>query len=253
MSNQTNHPCPPVEVVETNDGSKSLYDSKRQLHYRSRWGARAESRHVFVEGTGITSSASPWRVLELGFGAAINFGQTVAALCEGDGGRLEYHAVEYALVAPNDLSFHAGVAGRVARRALKRVGRGDGPVRVEELEGRVVLWLHPIDWLDFDRPELSADAVYFDPFGPKSEPESWTADCFATARRHMAPKAVLGTYSAATAVKRAMFAADLEVATAPGPGPKREITFASPSRERLEARTDIELLDRQDYLGGTRD
>ncbi|MFW5966138.1 MAG: MnmC family methyltransferase [Persicimonas sp.] len=239
--------------METEDGSKSLYDSKRQLHYRSRWGACSESRHVFVDGTRVANSASPWRVLELGFGAAINFGQTVAALLEQKGERLEYHAVEYAPVAPGDLSFHTGVAGRLARRALQEVGRSSDPVRVEGLEGRVELWLHPVGWLDFERPDLRADAVYFDPFGPRNEPDSWTIDCFVTARRHMAPEALLGTYSAATAVKRAMFAAGFHVATAPGPGPKREITFASPSRARLEARPELELLDRRHYLRGAHD
>lgn len=238
-----------VDIIETGDGSHTLWDRDRDVRYRSTHGARQESRHVFVEGTGLVERATPWRVLELGFGAGVNFHETVAALQERHPeGRLVYHSVDRAPVAADRLTFHEGEAGDMARRALQRIDlEVPQTVVVTGFEGRVELHLHPMEWeqldaVDIDRP---ADAVYFDPFGPRNEADSWSDACFDVARRHMTDHALLGTYSAASGVKRSMFRAGLAVATAPGPGKKREITFASPSTSALDR---YELLDRDRYL-----
>ncbi|MFB6372868.1 MAG: MnmC family methyltransferase, partial [Bradymonadaceae bacterium] len=156
-------------------------------------------------------------------------------------------AVDYAPVSPDLLDFHDGKAGRMVRAALRQIDP-DAPasVRVDDDAGRITLHLHPVDWTGLALEDFRADALYYDPFGPKSEPDSWTTDCFEVARAHMTPDALLGTYSAATRVKRAMVAADLAIATAPGPGPKHEITYAA---RRPEALADHELLDRRKYLG----
>ncbi len=237
-----------LEIVETGDGSKTLYDREKQVHYRNMSGARTESRYVFLEGTGLVDREAPWRVLELGFGAAVNFTQTTLACLEHDDGRLEYHSVEYAPVDPTLLEFHEGEVGDIARQALAEVRETDEPAHVTGFEGRVTLNLYPTKWLDFELPGLEAHAVYYDPFGPRSEPDSWTVACFENARRHMAEDGVLGTYSAATHVKRKIFEAGLWVASAPGPGRKREVTFASPARDELARRDNFELLSRDKYL-----
>ncbi|MFB6262634.1 MAG: MnmC family methyltransferase, partial [Bradymonadaceae bacterium] len=127
----------------------------------------------------------------------------------------------------------------LARRALASAREPHSPVRVSGPDGRIELVLHLREWTTFDA-DLSADAVYYDPFGPKAEPESWTVECFEMAREQIADDALLGTYSAASDVKRAMAEAGFAVATAPGTGRKREVTFASPSPEALEP---YELLD----------
>ena len=236
-----------LEIVETGDGSRTLFDPDRDVHYSSLHGAHDESRHIFIDGTKLTHRDSPWHVLELGFGAGINFVQTAAALDEQlPAGSLVYHAVDYAPVAADRVDFHDGRAGELVSRVLESVDV-DCPSRVSasSSDGALTLHLHPLPWSQLELSEGFADAVFYDPFGPKSEPDSWTPHCFEVARRHMGGSALLGTYSAATRVKRAMFRADLHVASAPGPGPKREITFASRDPDQLR---DYELLDPSDYL-----
>ncbi|MFP4598871.1 MAG: tRNA (5-methylaminomethyl-2-thiouridine)(34)-methyltransferase MnmD [Persicimonas sp.] len=258
MTDRKLHNPNDITVVDTRDGSKTLYDKDKQVHYRSVWGARRESRYVFVEGSGLTRRPAPWRVLELGFGAAVNFTQTVEACLRTPGATLDYHAVEYAPVEPSLLEFHRTEAGDIARRALAQLGETGEPTAVEPAllqpasvegcDGRVRLNLYPTRWLDLSARDLLADAIYYDPFGPRSEPDSWSTECFEVAARHMAPHAILATYSAATHVKRAIFAAGLVAATAPGPGRKREITFAAHTPDILEGRDGLELLSRDRYL-----
>jgi tRNA U34 5-methylaminomethyl-2-thiouridine-forming methyltransferase MnmC len=251
MSSHRQTPYRPdeIETVETRDGSRTLFDPERDVHYSSLHGAVDESRHIFIRGTGLIDRSPPWRVLELGFGAGINFVQTLRAFRERqEDGELEYHAVDYAPVSPGDVAFHEGEAGEMVRRALEDIDpEAPEPVRVDDETGRVTLTVHPTAWCELDLGDFRADAIFFDPFGPKNEPNSWRTDCFEVARRHLQPDAMLGTYSAATDVKRAMFEAHLAVASADGPGPKHEITFAARHPEVL---ADYQQLDRDDYLDG---
>ncbi len=252
MTSPTRTPYRPdqLDVVETRDGSHTLFDHERDVHYSSLHGAVDESRHIFVHGTGLNDRPPPWRVLELGFGAGINFVQTLRAFRErfepGETARLDYRAVDYAPVAAEVVDFHDGEAGEMVREALGQIDpETPRAVRVEDRTARVQLTVHPTDWRTLELADFRADALFYDPFGPKREPDSWTTECFEVARAHLRPDARLGTYSAATRVKRAMFEADLAVATADGPGPKHEITFAARHSETLEP---YELLDRRDYL-----
>lgn len=236
-----------VEVVETGDGSHTLFDRERDVHYSSLHGAVDESRHIFVEGTGLSDRQPPWHVLELGFGAGINFVETCRALrSHTEMGKLIYHAVDYAPVSPESVEFHEMTDGSLVTRVLAAVDlERPTTVEVASSDERIELHLHPQSWLKLDLPDFRADAVYYDPFGPKSEPDSWTSACFEVAKRHMRAEALLGTYSAATRVKRAMFEAGFSVASASGPGPKREITFASRDPKNLSA---YDILNRADYL-----
>ncbi|MCK6511523.1 tRNA (5-methylaminomethyl-2-thiouridine)(34)-methyltransferase MnmD [Myxococcota bacterium] len=90
---------PLVGLVETGDGSWSLYHEELGVHYRSQHGAFTESRHVFLEGCRLASRGGVWRVLELGFGGGINFLHT-AAMARACGASLEYRTIDWAPVAP---------------------------------------------------------------------------------------------------------------------------------------------------------
>ena len=256
-----------IVPAETGDGSTTLIDQRREISYRSQHGAIQESKHVFLEGTGIVDRNGPWRVVELGFGAAVNFVQTVRAFRDDFSAlRLIYHSIDWRPVTSEHLAFHGheesadkgddeqpdpeNEAAEMARSAVDAIHGGDGPVTtVESEDGKIVLHLHARPWEDAKLTGIGAHAFYHDPFSKRINPESWTAASFVRAKKAMAPDGRLATYSAATSVKEAMFEAGLWVASAPGPGRKREMTVASPSRAVLERAADLEMLDRAKYLG----
>lgn len=240
-----------VVPFETADGSKTLYDGERDIHYRSHHGAVSESRHVFLKGTGLLEVGGPWSVAELGFGAAVNFTQTVEAFrANENASTLVYHSVDWRVVPPGHLQFHGGEGGDLARRAAAMVHDGSGreKVVVRSEDGLIELHLHPSAWSEAELGEFSAGAFFHDPFAKNVNPEGWTAECFAWVRSVMEEEGRLATYSAATAVKRAMFEGGLWVASAPGPGRKREMTVASPSLESLQGVKGLTILDRLRYV-----
>ena len=62
------------QIVETADGSHSLFVPELNEHYHSRHGAIQESRHVFIE-MGYRKKISPnsnLKILEIGFGTGLN-------------------------------------------------------------------------------------------------------------------------------------------------------------------------------------
>ena len=237
-----------VVPFQTGDGSMTLYDRQRDIHYRSWHGARSEARHVFLGSTGLLERHGEWRVGELGFGAAVNFVETVQAFRQTDHARrLVYHSVDWRPVTSEHLAFHDGAAGQLARRAVSQFHRHrQRRVVVVSDDEAIELHLHAICWEDVELEGLGAHAFYHDPFSKRVNPQAWSAHSFVRARAAMDSRGRLATYSAATSVKRAMFEAGFFVATASGPGRKREMTVASPSREALES---FELLDRQRYIG----
>lgn len=240
-----------VIPVETEDGSTTLHDTVREVSYRSHHGAVQESQHVFLEGTDIIKRTGVWRVAELGFGAAVNFVQTVAAFRDAAPAaiRLVYHSVDWRPVTGEHLNFQRGDAGELARNAVEAIHGGDGPVAtVESEDSKVVLHLHAKPWEEARLAGIGAQAFYQDPFSKRVNPDAWSVDTFERAGKAMAPDGRLATYSAATSVKKAMFEAGLWVASAPGPGRKREMTVASPSRRILEADERLDVLDRDKYI-----
>lgn len=218
-----------LEPVPTGDGSTTWRQKGRGITYRSHYGAHTEARHIYLEGTGLIRRPGPWSVLELGLGVATNF-QLTAHQALQQGLPLRYTAVE-ARPIPAQLLQGQDIPSQMARQVLEALRAG--ATLATERRGELTLTVHRALWLQAPLGELAVDAVYYDPFSPRDDPQSWCEQSFAVAARCMAPHAVLGTYSVAKRVRRAMRAAGLHVASAPGPGRKWEITFAALSPEPL--------------------
>lgn len=216
-----------IERVTTEDGSTTLYDPTLGVHYRSIWGARTESRSVFIDGARLSDRPGPWHIIELGFGGATTFEQAVLAARDA-GVTLHYHSLEREPLPPMLLADRTGEAGAMARRALMQAHDDrKGTVEVRSDDEQILLTLHRSDWAALPALRVEADAIFHDPFDPAINPESWTEHCFRWHAQHMRPDAVLATYGASGAARRAMQAAGLHVAALPGVGRKREISIAA--------------------------
>ncbi|MCB9638250.1 MAG: tRNA (5-methylaminomethyl-2-thiouridine)(34)-methyltransferase MnmD [Myxococcales bacterium] len=232
---------PSVSLIETQDGSWTLFHEMLGVHYRSLFGALTESRYVFLEGCQLPQKTGDWCVLELGFGGGMNFLQTALA-ARLLGRRLVFHTMEWAPVdpailaqlhqqMPQEIDSFSLLAQKVVASALSE----DREVHVASTsDGRVQLHLYPKAWQDAAVPVgLAAHAIFHDPFGPRVNPEGWSLPCFSWMRARIADDGILATYSAATQVRTALAGAGFVLAKAPGLGRKREITLASPSEAAL--------------------
>ncbi|MBL8645553.1 MAG: bifunctional tRNA (5-methylaminomethyl-2-thiouridine)(34)-methyltransferase MnmD/FAD-dependent 5-carboxymethylaminomethyl-2-thiouridine(34) oxidoreductase MnmC [Rhodospirillaceae bacterium] len=204
--------------------------------YRSREGAVAESKAVFLEGCGLPDGwreAAQFVVAETGFGTGLNFLTTFDAWrrTKRNDTRLHYIAVEGFPLSHQDL--RECVARwpelRGPGQALLRAYLSPQPgfQRLFLDNGRVVLTL-----LFGPAPAMLAaldahvDAWYLDGFAPDKNPEMWTPEVLVEVARLSKHGAKLATYTAAGEVRRNLSAAGFDVMKVPGFGSKSEMIRA---------------------------
>ncbi|MCH5328990.1 MAG: tRNA (5-methylaminomethyl-2-thiouridine)(34)-methyltransferase MnmD [Coprobacter sp.] len=216
---------PPIPEI-TADGSATLYLPDMDEHYHSVKGAVGEARHVYLETALHATTASPVRVLEIGFGTGLN--AFLTALDARHSGR----PVIYTALERYPLTWETAAALRY-------------PEHIDPQQAPLFRQLHEADWnravtltpgftlrkveTDLTRYRFTDtfDVVYFDAFAPDKQPEMWDEEIFVRIAAALAPGGVLGTYCAKGEVRRRLQRAGFTVERLPGPvGGKREILRA---------------------------
>lgn len=220
---------PPTDLslFATRDGSYTLYSHRIDERYHSVHGAVQESLHVFIASGFDRVAAEPVRVLEVGLGTGLNM---LLTWIEAD---QRARCVEYTALEPHPLPVdmlealgHTEALGRedLHRPFKELMALPSGGTAVPSPHFRFELRHARVQELE----EVDAyDLVYFDAFGPATQPEMWTLAVFNTLFRAMRPGAVLVTYCAKGAVRRTMQAAGFSVERAPGPVGKKEMLRAT--------------------------
>jgi len=218
-----------LERIATRDGTATLGWKGTELSHRSLWGAQTESERAFLRGTRVLDRSGPWLVGELGFGAGTNFAALASRALEHQV-ELEYWAVERAPV-PESLLCADGPSEALAREAVATLAAG-ALDSVSVSSGPITLHLHRGDWINAPLPgELSA--IFFDPFAPVHEPESWSTDAFVVAASCLADDGVLATCHAGDTIRAAMMDAGLVVSGLPDAGPLASGLIAGLSPEAI--------------------
>lgn len=107
-----------LEVMLTDDGSRTLFDRHLNETYHSGCGALSECWYVYLLNSGVmhklaTQRSQPVRVLELGFGTGLGWLLT-AACANVHGAELEYVSLEKQLL-PVDVLRQIDASGAVAK------------------------------------------------------------------------------------------------------------------------------------------
>lgn len=219
-------------LITTQDGSQTLYSEAFAQTFHSQQGAISESQHVFVTGSGVAARLSrgqATRVLEVGFGAGLNFLLT-ADLALAHDTPLYYRGLERTLLPT------AIVSALGYRDALKHP---------ELFDALMCWWATPTGAFTYRLARLvlllgeateqalgeaEADAVYQDAFSPAVNPELWSEAFLGQLGAALVPGGCLSTYSVSGLVRRRLAACGLTVTKRPGPpNGKREMLLACKS------------------------
>lgn len=216
-----------LNIEHTGDHSRTIFHKELGAHYRSIHGADTESNHVFIQGTRILEQEE-WKVLELGFGLGTNFQNLLKKA--GEKQRIHYISIEHQPIPP-DFIAGADLGASLTFDILKQAREKGRTAKI--CHNDIILELIVEDVFQAELPQSWANACFHDPFGPKVNPEAWTAECFSILRQAMTEDGILSTYGAAGHAKRAMVEAGFWIASGEGYGKKREITYASKNPDRL--------------------
>lgn len=225
-------------LVQTADGSYTLYQPEMNEHYHSVNGALAESRHVFlqqglqyylglkgVEKVGSVGKVENISILEIGFGTGLNFLLT-ADYCMKQNLQLNYTGIE-AFPLQNELMEKTGYADFIDKKLASDFYSVYKQALVEKVtvNDNVQLEIAQVVWPDF-ASQNQFDVVYFDAFASARQPEMWENESINKAASLIKPGGVFVTYAITGKLKRQLKALDFTVQKAPGAPGKREMLRA---------------------------
>lgn len=214
-----------LKLVETADGSHSLYNANLDEHYHSKHGAMQEALHVFIKmGLQEFSNQSEIHVLEIGFGTGLNAFLTYLKKAKNQ--TVHYTGLE---TVPLDLD----VINQLNYFELESQEHQALYKKMHELGWTQKHLLTPnfyVQKLQTQVQEVNFneefDLIYFDAFGPRVQPDMWTDTVFQKMLAALKPNGFLVTYCAQGEVKRAMKRSGFRVERLEGPPGKREMTKA---------------------------
>ena len=205
------------ELMQTADGSFTLFIPEVQETYHSTHGAVQESMHVFIENGLKACDKEMIRVLEVGLGTGLNAMLTLQYATK----KIDYCALE-----PYPLS----------KEILNElVTSGSDQFEMKFHASKAGDWISIQENFSFVRMEVGLeefsseekfDVIYYDAFGPRVEPGLWTLERLQQCFNLLNEGGVFVTYCAKGEVRRNLQAAGFVVERLAGPPGKREMLRA---------------------------
>lgn len=238
------------EVVTTRSGALAMRDRVTGQVMHPVVGPLAEAEALYVGPSRLAErllapGPEPLVVLDVGLGAGSNaVAAWRASEARATGRPLELvsfdrtaAALALALEPAHAAAFGLdGAAGAAARALL-----AGGHHAAARTAWRLVLGELPGS---LSAAPLAADAVFWDPFSPRANPELWSAAAFRVLRGRSAGHATVHTYSAATSTRAAMLLAGFAVGAGPSTGTMGQTTIAAVDPADLARPLDRRWLER---------
>ncbi|MGC1392603.1 MAG: tRNA (5-methylaminomethyl-2-thiouridine)(34)-methyltransferase MnmD [Bacteroidales bacterium] len=214
-----------IQLVNTADGSHTIYVPGIDEHYHSIYGAVQESAFIFIKNGFEFCKANPVSILEIGFGTGLNALLTAVRSINGSR-EVNYTSIEkYPLDCKitNSLN-HYEFAGEKGKEIFSLIHSVPWNISVNIFK---YFNLKKIE-SDFTKVQPSGkyDLIYFDAFGPDKQPEMWTSERFSGISSVTNKDGILVTYSAKGEVKRNLKACGFDVTLLQGPPGKRQMIRA---------------------------
>lgn len=198
-------------------------------HYHSMHGALQESTHVYIQNGLLQIQKSTVRILEIGLGTGLNCLLTYDTFLKSENMHLiEYTAVEAHPIDPDiiaELGYHNQIKSIDSEKFLKQLHTSPANTTFEAATNFYCL-LHHRKIEEITLPKNEYDLVYFDAFGPRTQPEMWSEEILQKMFDSIDSGGMLLTYCAKGSVKRSLKSIGFLVESLPGPPGKREITRA---------------------------
>ena len=219
-----------LQLIQTADGSNTIFNPEIGENYHSKHGALQESQHVFLK-SGLqyflsVKEAPQVNILEVGLGTGLNF-LLSAEYCTQQQIKLDYVGVE-AFPLNTDLIMQTGYNQYISKELWESF-QGMYPSTINhkvKINAFCELELVHRELLDFESPQLF-DVIYFDAFAAVHQPEMWGEEAIAHTVSFLKPGGVFVTYAITGNLKRQLKALNFKVEKVPGAPGKREMLRAT--------------------------
>ncbi len=215
-------------LVQTDDGSSSLFQADLGETYHSHFGAITESEHVFIRNgfLSLNTEKQEITILEIGFGTALNALLTLANTKINQ--KVHYTGIEKFPVQAElakQLNYCESVVLQAFEDEFLKMHICDW-AKETTITGTFYLTKLNVDIETYYPESEQFDLIYFDAFSPNVQAELWKAEIFRRMFLGLKPGGILVTYCAKGIVKEAMREAGFQVKRLPGPPGKRHMVKA---------------------------
>lgn len=218
------------QLIQTQDGSKTLLINDLEETYHSKHGALQEAIHVFIKnGLNLTNDCEI-NILELGFGTGLNVLVTFDEYLRNDKNhKINYFGVEkYPIFfeEASELSYSELFPNQIIKDLSLEIHKTEWE-KLVELDVNFYLKKIKDDFFNINNMDLPPiDLVYFDCFGARVQPDLWEKEIFEIVASKMKNGGLLTTYSSKGSMRRALIELGFEVDKRQGPPGKREMLIA---------------------------
>jgi len=207
-----------MRIINTSDGSHTIYLPEMNEQYHSVNGAITESTYVYIDkGYNFHVSKNP-TVFEVGFGTGLNCLITALQAAQDKRPTIYITIEKYQL--PKNITDQLNF-GRLISEDARIVFENIHACKWNEfvpISEYFNLFKINGDLIDINLTQfVNCDVIYFDAFGPDKQPEMWTPLIFRKIYSITSLKGVLVTYSAKGEVRRQLAACGFEMERLPGP------------------------------------
>jgi len=217
-----------IRLIETQDGSHSLYVPELNETYHSFHGAIQESAHVFIR-MGLHYYLDKFqshkiKILEVGFGTGLNALMAYKDLTKKKI-RMWYDTIEPYPIEEGiwkKLNYVEKMDFEGGQEIYDQLHNSPWETKNELSEG-YLFTKHKNKLESIELPDHHYDLVFFDAFAPNKQPELWELDQLKKVVASMKDDAVFVTYCAQGQFKRDLREAGLEIESLPGPPGKKEM------------------------------
>lgn len=215
-------------IIETNDGSKTIHLVNLNENYHSIHGAVQESEHVFIRNglLKLSETKTELKILEIGFGTGLN------AMLSMKAAALEKTSIYY-----EGLEAYPPKKEELSELNYQQLGQlkgfekeTEGIINCEwnvkiKISNFFTLCKKEIQIENYSKNDFF-DLIYFDAFGPRTQPEIWSLLNFKKIYNALRHRGIFVTYCAKGQVRRDLISVGFQVEKLPGPPGKREMIRA---------------------------
>lgn len=212
------------KVINTGDGSKTLFIPEMDEQYHSVNGALTESNHVFLDAGYKHHTSNAPVIFEVGFGTGLN-ALITAELAEIQQRKTTFISIEkYPLEQNLIQQLNYGQLGTEKTALIFNKihdAKWGEEVQISDYFNLVKIE-GDLTKHHFDNAR-KFDIIYFDAFGPDKQPDMWSREIFGKIYDASAANAVFVTYSAKGEIRRQLRDCGYSMERLPGPPGKRQM------------------------------
>ena len=215
-----------LKIIQTSDGSHTIYDESLNETYHSIHGSINESNHVYVNA-GLKqfiyeSRKKHVNILEVGFGTGLNF-LLLYDFLKKRNIKVDYHTIE-----PNPLNdsvleklnFSKIIGSVYEIFKIIHKSKTDELVEID----KKITFLKSVDTIEnIKLKERKYNIIFFDAFAPSKQPDIWSYNNLNKIHSSMGEDSIIVTYCSSGKFKKTLHDLGFKVEVLDGPKGKKEM------------------------------